>query len=153
MLSAMLLSLNYTRLKKPKSLMLTMPTVSKQVHMVEDVVGHYVQRKRACILCKEAQLLDDLPSSDSLPNPDTSDSESSSLSLLSSISSPSSGSSECSSSSSFGVHSEWSSTSSDDFDDLEDKFVEWWEAQIQGLVSYLLSEWVLQVCPPVKKSG
>src|SRR6266436_4624543 len=102
---------------------------------------------------KVRNILDDLPSSDSLPNPDMSDSALLSLSSLSSISSPSSGSSEHSSSSSFGVHSEWSSISSGNFNDLENKFVEWWEAQIQGLVSYLLSAQVLQVCPLVKKSG
>lgn len=150
----MLLSLNYTKSKKLKSSMVTMPAVSKRVRMVEDVIGHYVQRKRARTLRTVAQLLDDLPSSDPLPNPDSSDSElSSSLSSLSSISSPSSGSSARSSSSSIGFRSEQSSTSSDDFDGLEDKFMERWEAQVQRLVCYLLSARVLEVCPPVKKSG
>jgi hypothetical protein len=119
--------------------------------MLEEVVGHHVQRKRARTLRLASEFMADLPSSDPLANTDISESSSSSSSA--SESSVSSGTSDPSDFSSLGTHSRHSSGSSEDFDSLENQLLERWDAQILTLATYLLTARVLEACPPVKKSS
>ena len=101
-----------------------------------------------------SQLLEDLPSSDAPSQADADISESSlSTSSSSSISSPSSSISDLSGSPLLGTHLRHGSGSSKDFNHLKAQLLERWDAQIQALAVYLLSAWVLEPCPPVKKSG
>ena len=134
--------------------MLPMPATSKRTHMLEDVAGYHVQRKRARTLHIISQLLDDLPSSNAPSQANTGISlSSSSSSSPSSVSSPSSDISDISGSTSLGTHSRHGSSSSEDFDHLEAQLLEQWDAQIQALAIYLLTAQVLEACPPVKKLG
>ena len=134
-----------------------MPTLSKQVRMLEEVAVYHVQQKRARTQYLVSHFLDDLPSSDSQASKNSdSSSSSSSLSLSSSISFPSSGISDpfTGSSPSRQTYSGRSSISSDDlefFNDLEDQLLEQWDTQIHALATYLLTACVLEACPPVKK--
>ena len=118
--------------------------------MLEDVVNYHVQWKRAHTLCMVSKLLEDLPVSDAQSSSDVS--ESSSSPSPSSVSSPSSILNESDLSSS-GTHSGYSSSDSEDFDSLEDNVFERWDAQIQALAIEILTVWVLEACPPVKKSS
>ena len=74
----------------------------------------------------------------------------SSQSSASSLSSDLSGSSR---STTRDTHSRHSSSSSEEFDSLENTLLERWNTQVQSLALYLLTAWVLNTCPPVKKSG
>ena len=139
-------------------LMLAMPATSKQAHMLEEVAEYHGQQKWACISYLASQLLDDLPSSDPQTDTDLSRLSSSSLSSSSSSShsSQSSLSSDLSGSSrsTMCTHSRHSSSSSsEDSDSIEIILFEQWNTQIQSLVLYLLTAWVLNACLPVKKSG
>lgn len=128
-----------------------MPAASKRVHLLDEVAGYHAQRKRARTLQMASEFLADLPSSD--PLADTDMSESSWPSSPSSPSSLSSSVSDPSDLASLGTHSRHSSSSFEDFDSLEDRLSEQWDAQLQALVTYLLTARVLEACPPVKKSS
>lgn len=136
-----------------------MPTVSKRGRILEEVVGHHVQRKRARTTHTIFQLLDDLSSSDTPePEPGAPLSERSSSSL-SSVSSPSFGPSDPSSSPSRHSHNSHnsrlthSSQGSYDFETLEAALRERWDAHIQSSVEFLLTTRVLEASPPVEKLG
>ena len=131
-----------------------MPATLKRARMLDEVADYHVQRKRARTLHMVSQLLDNLLSSDTLANTNISKSSSSSSSP-SSISSPFefSSISNLSGSPSLSTDLGHSSSSSEDFDSLEDKLLEQWDSQIQALAIHLLTAQILEVCPPVKKSG
>ena len=140
--------------------MLAMPAALKRAHMLEKVVEYHGQWKWACISYLASQLLDDLPSLDPQTNTDSSrlSSSSSSLSLFlsSSHSSQSSLSSDLSGSScsTMHIHSRHSfSGSFEDSDNIKIILFKQWNTQIQSLALYLLTAWVLNTCPHVKKSG
>jgi hypothetical protein len=119
--------------------------------MLEQVMDHHVQRKRARIQRMVSELLDDLPSSDTQLSVNTSESSSSPSSSITSLSSASVDSGSSSSS----THSGYSSSDSEDLDidNLEGKLFEWWNARIQALAIQILTARVLEVCAPVKKSS
>ena len=94
-------------------------------------------------MCIVSELLDDLPSSD-LSDANTSSS--------STVSSPSSISLNSDTSSS-DTHMGQSSSDFEDLDRLEDLLFQRWDAQIQALAIRMLSVWVLEACPPMKKLG
>ncbi len=137
-------------------LMLAIPATSKWIHLVEEVVEHHVRQKWAHTLCMVSEFLDDLSSSDAQANADISE-LSSSLSLLSpSPSSASSLSSSISSSSnSLSHHLDDTHLGhiSSDSEDFEDKLPQRWDAQVQALVTFLLTSQILDARPPVKKLG
>ncbi len=136
--------------------MLTMPTTSKWICLVEEVVEYHVWRKRAHTLHMVSEFLDDLSSSDAQANANISESLSSlSLSSPSPLSASFLSSSISSSSNSLSHHLDdtYLGHISSDSKDFEDKLPQRWDTQVQALVTFLLTSWILDACPPVKKLG
>jgi len=141
-------------------LLLAMPTSSKRACLLEDVTDLHLQHKQAWFEHNSSKILNDLPSSDTQSDVDTSSlmsliSSISSISLVSSISSISSISSLSSASSSLATHLEYSFGDSNgvDTNSLKDKLFEWWDAWIRVLTIEILTVRVLEMGPPVKKFG
>ena len=136
--------------------MLTMPATSKWIHLVKEVVEYHVRRKRARTLHMVSKFLDNLSSSDAQANADISELSSSlSLSSPSPSSASSLSSSISSSSNSLSCHSDDTHLGHilSNSEDFEDELPQRWDAQVQALVTFLLTSQILDARPPVKKLG
>jgi hypothetical protein len=131
-----------------------MPTRSKRVRLLEEVVEYQAQRKRARLNYMLLLLPSSDPSdeSDLLPHSESSDS-SLSLSSLSSLSDLSSSPLRHAGSRHSSTSSGTSSDSDPDSEDLEDRFWGCSDARFQALATHLLTARILDLSPPVKKLG